>query len=133
MALSTIKKWSLIAAGTLSLSIGVLGIFLPLLPTTVFLLIAAACYARSSDRLYDWLLAHRWFGPYIRNWREHKAIPVKSKVIILLLLWTTIPLSAFVFVDILIVRVLLLLIGASVTYFILRIKTLTPEMISERA
>jgi uncharacterized membrane protein YbaN (DUF454 family) len=131
MALSYLKKWTLVISGIIALGLGVLGIFLPLLPTTVFLLIAAACFARSSDRLYDWLLTHKWFGPYIRNWREHKAMPVKSKIVILVLLWVTLSFSAFWVIDIFAVRILLLLIGAGVTLFILRMKTLTPDMIAE--
>ena len=131
MAISPLKKWTLIALGSLSLSLGFLGIFLPLLPTTVFLLIAAACYAKSSDRLYNWLLNHKWFGPYIRNWREHKAISLKSKLIILILLWATLSLSAFGFIEIISVRILLFLIGTGVTVFILKMKTMTSKTVVE--
>jgi uncharacterized membrane protein YbaN (DUF454 family) len=131
MAISSLKKWTLIISGSTALGLGVLGIFLPLLPTTVFLLIAAACYARSSDRLYTWLMNHKWFGPYIRNWREHKAMPLKSKIVILLLMWTMLPYSTFRFVDSLIVRIILLGIGAIVTFFIVRMKTLTPDTLSK--
>ena len=63
-----------IALGTLSLALGILGIFLPLLPTTPFLLLTAALYFKSSPRLYNWLLNHKHLGPYIRNFRENKAI-----------------------------------------------------------
>ncbi|MBN1464563.1 YbaN family protein [candidate division KSB1 bacterium] len=121
----SVKRWILILSGSLALSLGLLGIFLPLLPTTPFVLIAAACYARSSRRLYVWLLQHKWFGPYIRNWREHKAIPRRSKIIILLLLWSTLSLTAFWAVDILVVRLILLFIGLGVTCFILTAKTMT--------
>ena len=64
------KKWTLILVGSLSIGLAFLGIFLPLLPTTPFLLLAAACYLRSSDRFYHWLIYHKWFGNYIRNYRE---------------------------------------------------------------
>jgi len=131
MVVSPLKKWMLIALGSLSLGLGVLGIFLPLLPTTVFLLISAACYARSSKRLYDWLLNHKWFGPYIRNWREHKAIPQKSKIIILALLWGTLLVSGLFATDLTVIRFALLVVGAGVTIFITRMKTLTPDMVAE--
>lgn len=65
--------------GTLFVVLGVLGIFLPVLPTTPFLLLAAACYARASRRVFHWLLAHRHFGPLIREWREHCAMPYRAK------------------------------------------------------
>ena len=70
----------LMATGTLFVGIGVLGIFLPLLPTTVFLLIAAACYARSSDRAYEWLMTNRMFGRYLRNYHEERGATLRSKV-----------------------------------------------------
>lgn len=65
--------------GTLFVLLGVLGIFLPVLPTTPFLLLAAACYARASRRIFSWLLNHRQFGPLIREWREHRAMPYRAK------------------------------------------------------
>lgn len=126
------KKWLLIAAGCLAVAIGTLGIFLPLLPTTVFLLIAAACFARSSERLYHWLLNHRWFGPTIRNWRQFKAITLRGKIIMFIVLWLTLGLSAFRAVDLIIVRFLLLLVGLGVTLFLLSTKTMSPDMLTEQ-
>ena len=70
----------LVILGGLSLVLGLLGIFVPLLPTTPFLLLAAALWVRSSPRLYAWLLSHRRLGPYIRNFRENRAIPLRAKV-----------------------------------------------------
>ena len=78
-----------IILGTLSLGLGILGIFLPLLPTTPFLLLTAALYFKGSPRLYQWLLNHKYFGTYIRNFREYKALPVRAKFISLLLMWGT--------------------------------------------
>lgn len=68
-----------VAGGLLALGTGLVGIFLPLLPTTPFVLLAAFCFARSSPRLEAWLLAHARFGPMIRNWRDHHAIPLRAK------------------------------------------------------
>ena len=76
-----------IILGTISLGLGILGIFLPLLPTTPFLLLTAALYFKGSPRLYQWLLNHKYFGTYIRNFRENKAIPLRAKIISLLLMW----------------------------------------------
>lgn len=68
-----------LAAGTLSAGLGLIGIVVPLLPTTPFMILAAACFARSSPRLHDWLWNHRVFGPAIRDWREHRAISPFAK------------------------------------------------------
>lgn len=67
------------AGGFAALGLGLAGIVLPLLPTTPFVILAAACFAQSSPRLHGWLLRHRLFGPAIRNWRDHRAIPPRGK------------------------------------------------------
>ena len=104
-----------IALGTLSLALGILGIFLPLLPTTPFLLLTAALYFKSSPRLYNWLLNHKHLGPYIRNFRENKAIS---------LMWITMLYCVFFIIPYIWVKVILLIIAAGVTYHILSFKTL---------
>ncbi|UCB45557.1 MAG: YbaN family protein [Spirochaetota bacterium] len=117
-------RWSLLAAGTLSLAIGIVGIFLPLLPTTPFVLLAAILYARSSKRFYNWLLYNRLFGRYIRNYLDGKGIPLLAKVISISLLWITLGSSAIFFVSMLIIRIILLLVGIGVSIHILLIPTL---------
>ena len=72
-------------AGFILVGLGVLGIFLPLLPTTPLLLLAAACFSRSSERWHRWLLNHRTFGPIIRNWQERRCIPLRAKVVSVLM------------------------------------------------
>jgi uncharacterized membrane protein YbaN (DUF454 family) len=114
----------LIVAGTLSVGLGVLGIFLPLLPTTPFLLIAAACYAKSSERFYNWLLGNKWFGNYIKDYREKKGIPRKVKIASISLLWAAITFSTLFATDNLPVRIVLVLIATSVTVHVLFIRTL---------
>ena len=109
----------LIVAGTTSTAIGIVGIFVPMLPTTPFLLLAAACYMRSSERFYRWLTHNRYLGAYIRNYIEGKGIPVKVKVITLTLLWVTIGLSAYFGTDNLIVRIVLGAVAVGVTVHIL--------------
>ena len=114
----------LTVSGSVSLVLGIAGIFLPVLPTTPFLLLSAFCYARSSEKFYLKLINSRHLGSYIRNYREYKAVTLKTKIISVSLLWITILLSAFVFIDIIYVRIILLIIACAVTVHILSIKTL---------
>ena len=79
-ARSPLVRYLLLVFGSVSLALGVIGIVVPLLPTTPFLLLTAACYARSSDRFYRWLLGNRWFGSYIADWRAGRGIPRRAKI-----------------------------------------------------
>src|SRR3990172_10915598 len=90
-----LRKRLLLAAGFATSGLGILGIFLPVLPTTPFLLIAAACFARSSEKFHRWLLNNRFLGGYIRNYIEGRGMPVKNKVFTLVLFWAGISLSAY--------------------------------------
>jgi len=114
----------LIAAGTLSVGLGILGILVPVLPATPFLLLAAACYARSSQRFYSWLLNNKWFGDYIRCYLQKKGMPLKVKVLAVTLLWVTIGSSVAFAVHILAVRLILVLIAVGVSVHVLSIRTL---------
>jgi hypothetical protein len=86
------------ALGTAFVLLGTLGLFLPVLPTTPFLLLAAACYARSSRRVFNWLLGHPRFGPLIREWREHRSMPYRAKRTALLLIAASFAMSIGFFV-----------------------------------
>jgi len=119
-----LSRGILIVAGTLFVGLGILGIFLPLLPTTPFLLLAAACYARSSERFYNWLLKNRWFGRYIKNYLEGKGVPLRVKVLSICFLWLAIVYSVVFVVDILLVRIILTFIAIGVTIHILSTRTL---------
>jgi uncharacterized membrane protein YbaN (DUF454 family) len=121
---SRLVKGLLIIAGTFFLGLGIIGIIIPILPTTPLLLLAAACYAKSSERFYYWLMNNRWFGNYIRNYREGKGIPTKIKILSISFLWITILFAAFFIVDILIIRMILIIIAVAVTIHILTIRTL---------
>ncbi|MBA7482190.1 MAG: DUF454 family protein [Dehalococcoidia bacterium] len=118
-----LKRRLLIAAGTISTAIGIVGIFVPILPTTPFLLLAAACYLRSSQKFYNWLLNARFIGAYVRNYVQGKGMPWKVKIITILLLWITITCSIIFAVQALIIRVILLIIAIGVSVHILLIKT----------
>lgn len=122
-----IKKWFLITIGTISVGLGFLGVFLPLLPTTPFLLLAAACYIRSSERFYHWLIHHKWFGNHIRNYREGRGIPLITKITAISLLWLTVGFSAFFVVPVVYVKILLVVIATGVTIHLLSVKTLKQD------
>ena len=113
-----------ILLGTVSLILGIIGIFLPLLPTTPFLLLTAALYMRSSPRLYDWLLHQKYLGNYIRNFRENKAIPLRAKIVSVSLIWITILHCVFFIVPYWWLKIVLLLIAAGTSRHILSFKTL---------
>ena len=120
---SGIIKSLLILAGGLSVGLGVAGIFLPLLPTTPFLLLAAACYAQSSPHRLQRLLRNRWFGRYLRDYRGGRGIPAWVKAWTLTLLWATIALTAIFATGLLWVRILLGTIAIGVTLHILMLPT----------
>lgn len=111
-----------IILGSISLCLALLGIFLPILPTTPFLLLTAALYARSSDKLYSWLIHHPKLGPYILDFTQNKALPLKIKIISLSMLWITIGFSIYV-VDFIALKILLSLVAIGVTIHILHFKT----------
>jgi uncharacterized membrane protein YbaN (DUF454 family) len=117
-----LKRQLLLAAGTLSLAVGLVGIAVPVLPTTPFLLLAAGCYLRSSPRFYNWLMGSRFLGNYIRNYIEGKGIPLKVKLFIIILLWATISLSIWLVANT-VVTVVLLAVAIGVTLHIIFIRT----------
>ena len=119
-----LSRWALTLAGNFFVALGILGILFPLLPTTPFLLLAAACYFRGSKRFYNWLMNNKWLGNYIKNYREKKGIPLKVKVLSLSFLWLTIGYSVFFVVNIFLLRVILILIAIGVTIHVLSIRTL---------
>lgn len=110
--------------GLISLGLGILGAFLPLLPTTPFILLSAALFAKSSDRLHHYLLEHKIFGPMIRDYNENKSISLKTKVISLSTMWASILYAAFFVASGKIwLQALLLCIAIGVSIHILRFKT----------
>lgn len=114
----------LIIAGCLSLTLGMIGIFIPILPTTPFLLLASFLFLKSSTRLLNWLINHKYLGSYIQNFQIHKAIPLTVKITSVTFLWITILSSAFIFIDKIWLRLLLIGIAVAVSIHILSYKTL---------
>ena len=124
---SRLGRVLLTTAGTLCVALGVVGMLLPVLPTTPFLLLAATCFARSSQRFYHWLMTNRWCGAYIRNYREGRGLPLRQKILTLALLWIMIGTTTVFVISLWWVRVLLLAIATGVTLHLLRIPTFKAE------
>ena len=118
----------LIIVGSVSLVLGVLGMFLPMLPTTPFLLLSAAAWVKASPSLYEWLTNHKVFGEYIRNFREHRAIPLRVKIVSVSLVWLTIGYCIFAVVDEWWwAQVLMALLATGISWHILSFNTLKNE------
>ena len=106
--------------GCLAVALGVLGIFLPLLPTTPFLLLASACFARGSTRLHNWLQTNRVFGKYLRDYENGKGIPLRGKIWVLIFMWGSMSYSIWRLHDRLALQILVALIGTGVTIYLTR-------------
>ena len=116
------KRRLLIGAGTLSTGLGIIGVFVPVLPTTPFLLLAAACYMRSSERFYRWLIENRVFGAYVKNYIEGRGMPAKVKAFTIVLLWMTIGLTIGFAVQAIAVRIILVCVASGVTLHVVLIR-----------
>ncbi len=116
-----IKQFMWIALGTMALAIGVIGIVVPVLPTTPFLLLTSFCYLRGSRSLHNWLLNHRLFGPIIADYVTHRAISRRTKIVALTTLWFSLVLS-MIMVQRLYLYGLLTTIGSIASIHILKIQ-----------
>jgi len=116
-------KYIAIVFGILFVGLGILGIILPVLPTTPFLLLASFLFVKSSKKLDNWLINNKILGEYIYNYRKFRAIKRKAKIIAICLLWFSISFSAYM-IDIIYVRILLLIVAIGVSTHLLLIKTL---------
>lgn len=123
MIFSKIKKIFLLTLGTISLILGVIGIFLPVLPTTPFLLLTAFCYVRSSERLYNWLMNHEVLGKYIYNYLTHRAATKKTKISAITFMWAGTLLSIYL-VGKIHFTIFIIIIGIGVTIHLLKLNTL---------
>ena len=121
--LSKVNRTALTFAGHAFVGLGIIGVLLPLMPTTVFLLLAATCYARSSPRFYHWLLHNRYFGSYIKNYKEKQGTPLSAKIISIAILWITILFSISTASAHWFVNGILLIVAVGVTIHLIMIKT----------
>ena len=118
-----LRKYLLVALGSLSLGFGIVGVVLPVLPTTPFLLLALYCFFSSSQKLYDWLIHHKHFGKYLYNYATYRAVPRRTKIVAIVALWAGLTTSA-ILLDLLYVRLLLLAVGIAVSIHLLTLKTI---------
>lgn len=117
---SPVLKTLLVGIGCLALVLGGIGVFLPVLPTTPFVLLAAACFARSSPRFYQFLMRNKYLGPYLRAWRLERRIPLKAKLLATFMILVTLIPSAIFIIPVMAVKVLALVTGAAVLAYIWR-------------
>jgi uncharacterized protein len=127
MEMKGLLKPLLIFLGSVFVLLGLVGIVVPLVPTTPLLLLGAFCYARSSQRLYDWLLNTKWLGSYIRSFQAGNGIPKRTKVTAISVLWLTSGYSILFLVPIIWVKVILIGVVSYITYFIWSIKGKTVQ------
>ena len=125
------QRTILLIIGWLAIALGTLGVFLPLLPTTPFILLAAWCFSRSSPRFHHWLLYRSWFGPYLRHWQQHKAMSPGAKPRAIAVIILTFAISLW-FVNITWVRILLLAMLACLLFFMWRMPVVDAEQQKEQ-
>lgn len=120
---SRILRALLWSAGIIALALGIIGIFLPGLPTTPFVLLAAACFVRASPRAYAWLLNHKLFGPSLRDWEQHRSIPRRAKIIGLTMMAISVSTSLWYFSGSPRIQIIIFLAAAIGAFVVLRIPT----------
>jgi uncharacterized membrane protein YbaN (DUF454 family) len=113
-----------IIVGTIALVIGAIGLFLPVIPTTPLVILAAACYYRGSDRLHNWILSSRWFGETVKNYQEGRGLTRDTKVRAISMMWAMILISAWFFVSNFFVRVAIICVAIGVTVYLIKLPTL---------
>lgn len=129
---SPLVRMMLIVCGWLAIVAGVIGIFLPLMPTVPFLLLAVACFARSSERFHTWLVEHNHLGPLIRDYLSGSGIPLKAKILAVGMVWISFPASTFLFVEALWLKLLLMATAIGITLYLLSLPTLPGAHTSDR-
>lgn len=123
ISVSPFARYFYLISGIILVTIGVIGIFLPLLPTTIFLILASICFLKSSPKANEWLRNHKILGRYIDNYQNKSGLTLNSKITNIIILWISISLSAFFLTDELYIKIILLVIAIGVTIHLLMIKT----------
>ena len=121
---SAFLRWVLICCGWVSIVAGIVGIFIPLVPTVPFLLLAAACFARSSERFHDWLIKHNHLGPLVRDYLNGGGMPLRVKGMAIGMIWVSFPTSAFLFAQVFWLKVLLISIAVVISLYLFSLPTL---------
>ena len=124
---SDFLRWILIGCGWVSVLAGVVGIFLPIVPTVPFLLLAAVCFGKSSQRFHAWLIEHNHLGPLIRDYLHGGVIPLRAKRLAIGMVWVSFPASALLFIKVQWLSFLLIALAAAITLYLLRLPTTPPE------
>ena len=127
-----------LSVGVICVCLGTIGMALPILPTTPFLLAAAACFCKSSTKMYNWLLNNKWFGDYIKNYKEGKGLPIKTKIVALTVLWATLSISAVFFLTrflppqfVLPMQIVMFAVAVGVSVHVLRLPTFKKNVMKE--
>lgn len=123
ITISPFAKYFYLTSGFLLVAIGVIGIFLPLLPTTIFLIFASACFVKGSPRANEWLRNHKVLGAYLKNYQDKSGLTIKAKVFNISFLWIMILSSVYFFTEEFFIRLLLIAIAVGVTIHLLMVKT----------
>lgn len=116
-------RYFYLVSGFLLVAIGVIGIFLPILPTTIFLILASACFVKGSPSANEWLRNHRILGAYLKNYQDKSGLTIRAKIFNIAFLWIMILSSAYFFTEEIFIRLLLLAIAVGVTIHLLMVKT----------
>ena len=120
----SVKKGVYFIIGSLSLAAGFIGVFLPVIPTTPFVLLSAWCFFRSSDKIYKWVISNKKFGPTIENYQEGRGITKNTKIRAVVMMWLTITLSIYFYINNIYLIALLYLIATGVTIYLYKLPTL---------
>lgn len=118
-----VVRYVYLISGFLLVAIGIIGIFLPLLPTTIFLILASACFVKSSPKTNEWLRNNKYLGQYIKNYQEGTGLTIKSKIFTIAFLWASIIFSAFFFTEVFYIRMILFAIAVGVSIHLITVKT----------
>jgi len=124
---SRIVRYAYVISGFLLVAIGVIGIFLPLLPTTIFLILASACFVKSSPKANEWLRNNKYLGHYLKNYQDRAGLTIKSKIFTIIFLWLSILFSAFYLTDEFYIKIILFAIAIGVSIHLIMVKTKNHE------
>jgi uncharacterized protein len=123
----SLKKAIYIIVGSISLAAGLVGVFLPVIPTTPFILLSAGCFLRSSERLFQWVVSNETLGPTIQNYHEGKGITKNTKIRAIVMMWLTISLSVYFFITNTYLIALLYVIAIGVSVYLFKLPTVKEQ------